>query len=128
MVSGYLRNHEWSQGVMQSTLIYLLGVSGEIILLTSLYLVMPVGRLSLKLATIGGVTAAVLWEITRHILVWYFSTLSLVNVIYGAFTAAIVILVSLEAAAIILLLGAQVIAEYERIGTQQRSQHGLQTD
>jgi YihY family inner membrane protein len=128
MVSGYLRNHEWSQGIMQSTLIYLLGVSGEIILLTSLYLVMPVGRLSLQLATIGGVTAALLWEITRHILVWYFSTLSLVNVIYGAFTATIVILVSLEAAAIILLLGAQVIAEYERIGTRQRSQHGLQTD
>lgn len=128
MVSGYLRNHEWSQGVMQSTLIYLLGVCGEIILLTSLYLVMPVGRLSLQLALIGGITAAFLWEITRHILVWYFSTLSLVNVIYGAFTAAIVILVSLEAAAIILLLGAQVIAEYERIGTRQKSLHGLQTD
>ena len=60
-------------------------------------------------------TAALLWEITRHILVWYFSTLSLVNVIYGTFAAAIVILVSVEAAAIIVLLGAQVIADYERL-------------
>jgi len=128
MVSGYLRSHEWSQGVMQVGLIYLLGVIGEIVLLTSLYLVMPVGRLSLQHALIGGVTAAILWEITRHILVWYFSTLSLVNIIYGAFTAAIVILVSLEAAAIILLLGAQVIAEYERIGTKQKNLHGLQTE
>jgi YihY family inner membrane protein len=98
------------------------------VLLTSLYLVMPVGRLSLKHALIGGVTAAILWEITRHVLVWYFSTLSLVNVIYGAFSAAIVILISLEAAAIILLLGAQVIAEYERIGTGQKNIHGLQTE
>ena len=128
MVSGYLRSHEWSQGLAQATFVYLLGVSGEIILLTSLYLVMPVGRLSLQHALIGGVTAALLWELTRHVLVWYFSTLSLVNVIYGAFTATIVILISLEAAAIILLLGAQVIAEYERIGTDHKTTHGLQTE
>jgi membrane protein len=128
MVSGFLHSHEWSQGGMETFSIYLLGVSGEIVLLTSLYLVMPVGRLSLKHALIGGVTAALLWEITRHVLVWYFSTLSLVNVIYGAFSAAIVILISLEAAAIILLLGAQVIAEYERIGTGQKNIHGLQTE
>jgi uncharacterized BrkB/YihY/UPF0761 family membrane protein len=68
-----------------------------------------------------------LWEITRHILVWYFSTLSLVNIIYGAFATAIILLVSLEAAALILLFGAQVIAEYERIGTQPHQPHGLQT-
>ena len=128
MVSGYLRSHEWSQGGIETILIYLLGISGEIVLLTSLYLVMPVGRLSLRHALIGGITAALLWEVTRHILVWYFSTLSLVNVIYGAFTAAIVILISLEAAAIILLLGAQVIAEYERIGTEPSKSHGLQTE
>ena len=128
IVSGYLRSHEWSQGVMDTLFFYFLGFSGEVVLLTSLYLVMPVGRLSLKHALIGGVTAAVLWEITRHILVWYFSTLSLVNVIYGAFSATIVILISLEAAAIILLLGAQVIAEYERIGSEQKNIHGLQTE
>ena len=108
-------------------LIYLLGLLGEIALLTSLYLVMPVGRLALSHALIGGLTAALLWEITRHIMVWYFSTLSFVNLIYGSFGAAIVILLSLEAAAIIILLGAQVIAEYERIGTPQKSLHGLQT-
>jgi YihY family inner membrane protein len=128
MVSGYLRSYEWPQGLMETMFVYLLGFSGEVLLLTSLYLVMPVGRLSLRHALIGGITAALLWEITRHILVWYFSTLSLVNVIYGAFSAAIVILISLEAAAIILLLGAQVIAEYERIGSGQKSVHGLQTE
>lgn len=129
MVSGYMRSHEWSQGGPETVLIYLLGVSGEIILLTSLYLVMPVGKLSLRHALIGGVTAALLWEVTRHILVWYFSTLSLVNVIYGAFTATIVILISLEAAAIILLLGAQVISEYERLdAADQQPEPGMHTD
>jgi uncharacterized BrkB/YihY/UPF0761 family membrane protein len=61
------------------------------------------------------------------VLVWYFSSLSLVNVIYGTFATAIIILISLEAAATILLLGAQVIAEYERIGTASTAHHGLQT-
>jgi len=108
-------------------LIYLFGVAGEIVLLTSLYLVMPVGRLALRHALIGGITAALLWEITRHAMVWYFSTLSMVNLVYGSFAAAIVVLLSLEAGAIILLLGAQVIAEYERIGQPPAPTLGLQT-
>ncbi len=103
-----------------------MGIFGEVLLLSSIYLVMPVGKLSLSHALIGGITAAVLWEITRHILVWYFSTLSMVNVIYGAFATVIIILLTLEAGAIILLLGAQVIAEYERIGSKSAA-HGLQT-
>ncbi len=107
--------HQLAFSTMETLLVYLLGVCGEILLLTSLYLVLPVGRLRFHHALLGGITAAVLWEITRHILVWYFSTLSLVNVIYGTFAAAIVILVSVEAAAIIVLLGAQVIATYERL-------------
>lgn len=107
--------------------LYILGIVGEILLLTSLYLVMPVGRLALSHALIGGITAALLWEITRHILVWYFATLSMINIIYGSFATTIVILLSVEAAAIIVLFGAQMIAEYERIGTSSTPVHGLQT-
>lgn len=105
-----------SLGPAAKLLLYLLGVLGEVLLLTSLYLVMPVGRLVFRHALVGGITAALLWELTRHLLVWYFSTLSLVNVIYGSFASVIVILLSFEAGAIIVLLGAQVIAEYERSG------------
>ncbi len=108
-------------------LLYLVGVCGEVLLLTSLYLVMPVGKLALSHALIGGMTAALLWELTRHFLIWYFATLSLVNVVYGTFATTIIALLSLEAAAVIVLLGAQVIAEYERLGTTQAKQHGLQT-
>ena len=108
---------QWSVSGHGATFMYVLGVTGEVLLLTSLYLVMPVGRLAWQHALVGGVTAAVLWELTRHFLVWYFSTLSFVNVIYGTLATAVVILLSLEAAALILLLGAQVIASYERIGT-----------
>ncbi len=92
------------------------GVAGEILLLSSIYLVMPVGRLSLRHALIGGVTAAVLWEITRHILVWYYTSMSQIQVVYGSLTTSIAVLLSLEIGALVFLLGAQVIAEYERIG------------
>ena len=98
-----------------ATVLYALGVFGEILLLTSVYLVMPVGRLAWSHALVGGITATILWELTRHILIWYFSTLSFVSVIYGSFATTIIILLSFEFGAIILLLGAQVIAEYERI-------------
>jgi YihY family inner membrane protein len=105
----------WSLGGISGVLLYLLGFAGEVFVLTSIYLVMPVGRIKLSHAIIGGVTAAVLWEITRHILVWYLRTLSQVNVVYGSLTTAIVVLLSLELAATLLLFGAQVIAEYERV-------------
>jgi membrane protein len=111
-----LFGREWSLGGVSGVFLYLLGFAGEVLLLTSVYLVMPVGRLSVRHALIGGVTAAALWELTRHLLAWYFSTLSQVNLVYGSLTTAIVVLLSLEVAAALLLLGAQVIAEYERLG------------
>ena len=108
--------YSWSLHGFSGVLLYLLGLSGEILVLTSVYLVMPVGRLSLRHALIGGVTAALLWELTRHALLWYFATLSQVSVVYGSLTTAIVVLLSLEIAATVLLFGGQVISEYERIG------------
>lgn len=112
--------YSWSLSGFSGVLLYLLGLAGEILLLTSVYMVMPVGKLSLRHALIGGVTAALLWEVMRHLLVWYFGTLSQVGLVYGSLTTAIVVLLSLELAATLLLLGAQVISEYERIGTAKQ--------
>ena len=94
--------------------LYILGIGGEVLMLTSIYLIMPAVRIKFKYALIGGITATVLWEITRRVLVWYYSVLSMVNLIYGSFATAVVALLTTEAAALILLLGAQVIAELER--------------
>ena len=94
--------------------LYFSGMFGMVMMLTSLYLVMPVGGIAFRYALAGGITATILWEIIRHILVWYYSTVSLVNVIYGSLATAVVALLSIEIAVIILLLGAQVIAEFER--------------
>ena len=112
-----LFGRSWSLRGFSGLLLYLLGLAGEVVVLTSVYLVMPVGRLSLQHALLGAISAALLWEISRHVLVWYFATLSQIGAVYGSLTSAIVVLLSLEVAATLLLLGAQVISEYERIGT-----------
>jgi YihY family inner membrane protein len=63
-----LLGHSWSLSQTSATLLYLLGVLGEVLMLTSLYLVMPVGRLALRHAaateasgghsSLGGVLSA----------------------------------------------------------------------
>jgi membrane protein len=106
----------WSLDRLSVVLLYLAGVVGLILVLTSIYLVMPPrGRISPRHALFGGVAVGLLWEATRHILLWYFSTLSVVGVVYGSLATTIIGLLSLEIASILLLLGAQVIAEYERL-------------
>jgi len=112
-----LLGHSWSLGGFSRFLIRVAGVIGEVLLISAIYYFMPVGRLSVQHALIGGATAGLLWEVTRHALGWYFGTLSQVSRVYGSLTTAIIVLLSLEVAATLLLLGAQVIAEYESIET-----------
>ncbi|SHM93046.1 YihY family inner membrane protein [Duganella sacchari] len=128
--SVWLFGYHWSLNGVSGVLLYLLGLAGEVLVLSSIYLVMPVGRLSIWHALIGGVTAALLWEIARRILVWYFSTLSQVNVVYGSMTTAIIVMFSLEIGATLLLFGAQVISEFERVGRErpQRAAQPLTTE
>lgn len=109
-ILGWRLSLEGTSGVA----LYILGIIGEVLLLTSLYLVMPVVRITFRRALIGGIAATILWEVTRRVLVWYYSVISMVNLIYGSFATAVVALLSTEAVALILLLGAQVIAELER--------------
>ena len=110
-----LLGHSWSLSGLSRFLIYVASVVGEVLLISAIYYFMPVGRLSAQHALIGGASAGLLWELVRPALGWYFGTLSQVSVVYGSLTTAIVVLLSLEVAATLLLLGAQVIAEYERI-------------
>jgi membrane protein len=108
----------WSLDRLSVFLLYAAGFVGLVLMLTSIYLVMPPsGRITPKPkhAIIGGLVVGVLWEATRHFLVWYFSTLSVVGVVYGSLATTIIGLLSLEIASIFLLLGAQTIAEYERL-------------
>ena len=90
------------------------GFLGMVVLLASFYSIMPLAKVRFKLALVGGAVAALLWEAVRTFLVWYFESISLVNVVYGSLATVIIVLLSMEIAAVIVLLGAQVIAEVEK--------------
>jgi YihY family inner membrane protein len=109
-----LLGRQWSLAGLTRFVLWMLTVAGSALLLTGLYLVMPVGRISFRHALLGGVTATALWEIVRLGLAWYLANVSMVNVIYGSLATSIVVLLTLEAGALIVLFGAQVIAELEQ--------------
>ena len=96
-----------------ATILYVIGVLGLVLLFSLFYKIMPVARISFKRALAGGVTAALLWELVRHLLVAFYTKISIVNVLYGSMATIVVVLATMEAVALILLLGAQVIANLQ---------------
>ncbi len=94
-------------------LLRLSGFLGLVALFAGIYRVLPVVRISARRALLGGLAAAVLWRLTAAFVVYFFANLSMVNVLYGSLATVVVVLLSLEVVFIILLLGAQVIAELE---------------
>jgi membrane protein len=116
----------WSLRGVSGALLYLLGFVVETLILASLYLAMPASRIRLSHAFVGGLAAALLWELLRHILIWYFATLSRASVVYGSLTTAVVLLFSMELAAAVILMGAQVIAEYQTIERENGENAGRQ--
>jgi membrane protein len=94
-------------------LLRLSGFLGLVALFAGIYRVLPVVRISARRALLAGLAAAVLWRLTAALVVYFFANLSMVNVLYGSLATVVVVLLSLEVVFIILLLGAQVIAELE---------------
>jgi YihY family inner membrane protein len=110
-----LFGHTWALGGVAGPALYGFGLLAEVAVLTFFYTVLPVGRTRLRHALLGAVVITALWDAIRRTLVWYIATLSKASVVYGSLTTAVVVLFSFELAATLLLLGAQVIAEYEKL-------------
>ncbi len=98
---------------LSSALLYVGGMAGHVLLFALIYRLMPRIKVQFRRAMIGGLIATILWEIIRRILTWYFTSLSMISVIYGSLATGVIVLFSFEIAAVILLLGAQAIAELQ---------------
>ncbi|WP_242394812.1 YihY/virulence factor BrkB family protein [Anaeromyxobacter oryzisoli] len=94
-------------------LLRLSGFLGLVVLFAGIYRVLPVIKISGRRALVGGLAAAALWRLTALFMVYFFANISTVNVLYGSLATVVVVLLSLEIVFVILLLGAQVIAELE---------------
>ncbi|HPT50071.1 MAG TPA: YihY/virulence factor BrkB family protein [Accumulibacter sp.] len=106
---------DWSLREVSSELLYLFGFATEVVSVTTIYRVMPVGKIRMRHALAGGVAVAGLWEVIRQVLTWYLSTLSKASIVHGPMATTVVALLSLEIVATIMLFGAQVISEYEQL-------------
>jgi membrane protein len=102
-----------SLGAMPALVLKLAGFLTQVVLFTSIYRVMPISEVSFKRALAGGLAAAILWDSLRRFLMVYFAKISLVNTVYGSLATVIIVLLTLEFAALIILFGAQVISEIQ---------------
>jgi hypothetical protein len=91
--------HKWSLSGFSRVALYLAGVTGEILIISSIYYFHAgradaadarADRRSNRRRALGN---------HRHALAWYFATISRVEVVYGPLTTAIVVLLSVEIAA-----------------------------
>ncbi|MFT3992561.1 MAG: YihY/virulence factor BrkB family protein [Luteolibacter sp.] len=94
-------------------LIYLTSWLSLVLLFALLYKFMPIAKIPVRHALYGGLTATILWEAIRHLLVTYFTKISSVNVVYGSMATIVIVLITFEMVSLIVLLGAQVIAELQ---------------
>lgn len=112
-VLGWTLSLAWMSGLS----LYVLTLMGEVLLFISLYKVLPHVEIRWRNAVCGALVAAGLWELIGRLLVYYFTYISLANVVYGSLATVIVVLLIMEVGAVILLLGVQVTAELERSHT-----------
>ncbi len=98
---------------LSSGLLYIGGLAGHVLLFALIYRLMPKIKVHFRRALIGGLIATIFWELIRQFLTWYFFNLSMISVIYGSLATGVIVLFSFEIAAVILLLGAQAIAELQ---------------
>lgn len=89
----------------------------EVALLSLIYKILAPVKIDTRNAIIASVGVTLLWSLVQGLLGWYYSSISQLSVLFGTFSTLVVILLTLEIAAIMLLLGTQFIVDME-----QRSQ------
>lgn len=104
-------------------LIYATSYLWLVIIFSSIYKILSPVEVRLRYAAMGGLIAGSLWEIMRRILVFYFQNISVINVIYGSLATLMVILVTVQWGASIILLGAQFVAQLVRADRQGIAWH-----
>jgi YihY family inner membrane protein len=98
------------QTYLTQTLLFL----SEVALLTLIYKILAPVKIDTRNAIIASLGVTLLWSIIQGMLGWYYSAISQLSVLFGTFSTLVVILLTLEIAAIILLLGTQFIVDMER--------------
>jgi len=109
-----LLGEQWSLSLAAGLVLAATGFVSELVVFVLVYRVVPASPVKWRHALVGGMVAAVSWELARRVVIWITANLSMTGMLYGSFAVLITLLITLEVAAVILLLGAQTIALYAR--------------
>jgi len=94
---------------------------GMVLLVSSIYVVMPVGRIAWRLALWAGFSVALVWAALQRALIFYFDSLSPVDWVFGSMATIIAVLISFELLSSVVLLGAQAVALVDRAQATRRA-------
>jgi membrane protein len=64
---------------------------------------------------LGAVIAAILFEVAKSLFVWYLARFTNYNQVYGSLASVIILLLWLYLSSLVLILGAEIGSEYQRL-------------
>lgn len=92
---------------INGTTVWLLSIIGVFFLFSVLYFVIPNARMSLRTVAIAGLTAALLWEITRYAFSFYISQANTMGRFYGGYAVFTATALWVYTTCLVFLLSAQ---------------------
>jgi len=81
---------------------------------TSIYIIMPAVKVSMKHAFKGALFVAILWELAKHFFAWYVKNVIHFGTIYGSLTTFIIFLLWMYYLSCIFLLGGEFVKNLSR--------------
>ena len=111
--SGYIAQTRAVVLLTHSVLVQVLPLALVFLSFTLLYKMLPNRRVRLRLAAVGGLIAAALWELAKLAFVWYITGLANPGV-YGSLSAIVVFLLWVFYSAVILLFVAELVCLLEK--------------
>jgi len=101
------------------TLLQTLPVMFEAIAFSMLYIIMPNHDTKLKHAIIAGITAAILFEITKKLFAMFIVNFNNYEVVYGALATLPIFLIWIYLSWIVTLFGAEIVAVLEQLNSKE---------
>jgi len=99
------------------TLLQTLPIMFEAIAFSMLYIIMPNHDIKIKHAIIAGITAAILFEITKKLFAMFIVNFNNYEIVYGALATLPIFLIWIYLSWIVTLFGAEIVAVLEKFNS-----------
>ena len=125
-ISAFLRSYErfayldipYAAALVESSSVVILYASSFVLILIvflMLYKFTPNTKTSWQYIWVGALVGAALFEITKNMFIWYLNTFTNFGNVYGTLATVVVFMLWAYLSGLILILGAELSSEYERV-------------